>query len=101
MARSCLVERNKKRLKMFEKYKKKRQELKNAIYNKDMPLSDRITLVMKLAKIPRNSSRVRIRNRCNITGRPRGYYRRFGICRNLLRDFAGNGTVSGLIKASW
>lgn len=101
MARKSLMKRNEKRQKMYKKYEPKRQALKKAMKKQDLPLSEIMALVWKLAKLPRNSSKVRIRNRCSITGRPRGYYRRFGICRNLLRDFAGHGVVSGLVKSSW
>ena len=68
---------------------------------KDLPLEERFDLVVKLAKLPRNSAQNRVRNRCALTGRPRGYHRKMGISRNMLRELAAQGLLPGVIKASW
>ena len=80
---------------------KKRSALKDIIYSKDLPIEERFIAVQKLAKLPRNSSLVRVRRRCTVTGRPRGNYRFFGLCRNKLRELAAFGKLPGVIKASW
>ena len=89
MARKGLIEKEKRRQKLVEKYAEKRARLK-AEGN-----------WLALAKLPRNSSRVRLRNRCALTGRPRGYYRKFGLCRNMLRELAHRGELPGVTKSSW
>ena len=101
MAKSCMVNREIKRIRMVKKFAAKRAELKAAI--KDLSLSDEERTVAreKLNKMPRDASPVRVRNRCNITGRPHGYYRKFGLGRNKLREAAMRGDVPGLVKASW
>lgn len=101
MAKKSSIEKNNKRKRMNASLRKKRVELKAQIHNKELPLGERFGLVMKLAALPRNSARTRIRNRCELSGRPRGYYGKFKLSRNMLRDFAGKGLVPGLIKASW
>ncbi len=101
MAKSCMVNREIKRIRMVKKFAAKRAELKAAI--KDVSLSDEERTIAreKLNKMPRDASPVRVRNRCNITGRPHGYYRKFGLGRNKLREAAMRGDVPGLVKASW
>jgi small subunit ribosomal protein S14 len=96
-----MVNREVKRIRMVKKFAAKRAELKAAI--KDLSLSDEERTVAreKLNKMPRDASPVRVRNRCNITGRPHGYYRKFGLGRNKLREAAMRGDVPGLVKASW
>ncbi len=101
MAKKSSVEKNNKRKKMNDSLRNKRAILKEEIYNKSLSLNERIRCVMKLAALPRNSARTRIRNRCELTGRPRGYYRKFKLSRNMLRDLAGSGEIPGLVKASW
>lgn len=101
MAKSSSVERNQKRERLVKKYAKKRAELKAIIYNKDASLEDRFGASLKLAELPRNSSKIRVRNRCNLTGRPRGYFRKFGISRIALRDLASHGELPGVTKSSW
>lgn len=101
MAKVSSIQRNNKRKAMFLSLKDKRASLKQSIYTKSLSLEDRFNLVVKLAKMPRNSSKIRLRNRCEITGRPRGFYRKMGLSRNLLRDFASKGLLPGLVKASW
>ncbi len=101
MAKSCMVNREIKRIRLVKKFAAKRAELKAAI--KDVSLSDEERTIAreKLNKMPRDASPIRVRNRCNITGRPHGYYRKFGLGRNKLREAAMRGDVPGLVKASW
>lgn len=101
MAKKSSVEKNNKRKKMNSTLRGKRSVLKEEIYNKALSLNERMRAVMKLAALPRNSARTRIRNRCELTGRPRGYYRKFKLSRNMLRELAGSGEIPGLVKASW
>lgn len=101
MAKSCMVNREIKRLRLVKKYAAKRTELKAMIIDASLSESDRAAAREKLNKMPRDASPVRVRNRCNITGRPHGYYRKFGLGRNKLREAAMRGDVPGLVKASW
>ena len=101
MAKVSMIARENKRIKMVQKYAKKREELKKVI--SDMNLSDekRYEARLKLQKLPRDASPVRLQRRCQITGRPHAVYRRFGLSRNKLRELAMNGDVPGLVKSSW
>ena len=101
MAKVSSIQRNLKRIKLAKKFFKKRESLKKIIKNKKLPLEERFAAQLKLAKIPRNSSKVRIRNRCEITGRPRGVYRKLKISRIALRDLASKGKIPGMTKSSW
>ena len=101
MAKTSSIQRNLKRIKLVEKFKKKREELKKIIKNKKLPLDERFTAQLKLAKLPRNSAKTRIRNRCEITGRPHGVYRKLKISRIALRDLASHGKIPGMTKSSW
>lgn len=101
MAKVSSIQRNLKRVRKASSLSKKRAALKSSIYDKKLPLEERFALVMKLASLSRNSASTRIRNRCELTGRPRGYFRKFKLCRNMLRELAGNGMLPGLIKSSW
>ena len=101
MAKTSAIQRNLKRIKLTKKFLKKRAELKKIIKNKKLPLEERFAAQLKLAKIPRNSSRTRIRNRCEITGRPHGVYRKLKISRIALRDLASKGKIPGMTKSSW
>ena len=101
MAKTSMIQRNLKRIKLVKKFLKKRESLKKIIKNKKLPLEERFAAQLKLAKIPRNSSKVRIRNRCEITGRPHGVYRKLRISRIALRDLASNGKIPGMTKSSW
>ena len=101
MAKTSSIQRNLKRIKLVKKFLKKRESLKKLIKNKKLPLDERFAAQLKLAKIPRNSSKVRIRNRCEITGRPRGVYRKLKISRIALRDLASKGKIPGMTKSSW
>jgi small subunit ribosomal protein S14 len=101
MAKTSMVEREKKRAKLVKKFAAKRAEIKAQMKNPDLGMEELTALVVKLQKLPRDSSPVRKRNRCNLTGRPHGYYRKFGLGRNKLREAAMRGDVPGLRKASW
>jgi small subunit ribosomal protein S14 len=101
MAKVSMVQRELKRTKLVNKYSKKRAELKAIIINPESSFEEQQAAVMALQKLPRDSSPVRQRNRCGVTGRPRGFYRRFGLGRNKLREAAMRGDVPGLRKASW
>ena len=101
MAKKSAVQKNLKRIKMANRYEKKREKLKKIIMNKKLELSERFAAQLKLDKLPKNSSKVRIRNRCGISGRPHGYYRKLKISRIALRDMASAGKIPGIIKSSW
>ena len=101
MAKSGMVERNNKRARLIKGQAVKRAQLKTIANDRDLPLEDRFGAVLKLAELPRNSSKVRFRNRCLLTGRPRGYYRKFKISRICLRQLANFGQLPGVTKASW
>ena len=101
MAKTSMIQRNLKRIKLVKKFLKKRENLKKIIKNKKLPLEERFAAQLKLAKIPRNSSKARIRNRCEITGRPHGVYRKLRISRIALRDLASKGKIPGMTKSSW
>ena len=101
MAKTSSIQRNLKRIRLVKKFLKKRENLKKIIKNKKLPLEERFAAQLKLAKIPRNSAKVRIRNRCEITGRPRGVYRKLKISRIALRDLASEGKIPGMTKSSW
>jgi len=101
MAKTSAIQRNLKRIRLVKKFLKKRENLKKIIRNKKLPLEERFAAQLKLAKIPRNSSKVRIRNRCEITGRPHGVYRKLKISRIALRDLASKGKIPGMTKSSW
>ena len=101
MAKTSSIQRNLKRIKLAKKFLKKRENLKKIIKNKKLPLEERFAAQLKLAKIPRNSARTRIRYRCEITGRPHGVYRKLKISRIALRDLASKGKIPGMTKSSW
>ena len=101
MAKKSAIQKNLKRMKMVNRVEKKRMKLKKIIMNKKLELAERFAAQLKLDKLPKNSSRVRIRNRCGISGRPHGYYRKLKISRIALRDMASAGKIPGIIKSSW
>ena len=101
MAKKSAVERNKKRERLTAKFAAKRAELKEIIANEDLPLEERFKARLKLAELPRNSAENRVRNRCEVTGRPRGYYRKMRMSRIALRQLGSLGKVPGLVKSSW
>ena len=101
MARTSVIEREKKRAKIVAKFAAKRQRLKAIVDDRNAPDDERWQAQLQLQKLPRNASPVRLRQRCGQTGRPRGVYRKFGLGRNKLREAAMRGDVPGLVKASW
>ena len=101
MAKKSAIQKNLKRMKMVNRFEKKRMKLKKIIMNKKLELAERFAAQLKLDKLPKNSSKVRIRNRCGISGRPHGYYRKLKISRIALRDMASSGKIPGIIKSSW
>jgi small subunit ribosomal protein S14 len=101
MAKKSSIEKNKKRERLAKQYAAKRARLKAIADNDQLPMEERFTARLKLAELPRNSSRVRIRNRCELSGRPRGVYRKFKLSRIALRDLASTGQIPGMVKASW
>ncbi len=101
MAKNSMVERELKRTRLVAKYADKRRELKAIINSGDSSYEERMAAVEQLQKLPRDSSPVRRQNRCRITGRPHGVYRKFGLCRNKIREAAMRGDIPGLVKASW
>ena len=101
MAKGSMVQREKKRTETVAKFAVKRAALKAVISNVEASDEDRWEAIQKLQQLPRDASPVRQRNRCRITGRPHGVYRKFGLCRNKLREAAMRGEVPGLVKASW
>ena len=101
MAKTSAIQRNLKRIRLAKRFLKKRESLKKIIKNKKLPLEERFRAQLKLAKMPRNSARIRIRNRCEITGRPHGVYRKLRISRIALRELALSGKIPGMTKSSW
>ena len=101
MAKKSSINRNKKRIKMNLKFANKRKKLKSIVMDKKLTLEERFNAQMKLSKLPRNSSKTRIRNRCEITGRPHGVYRKLRISRIALRELASQGKIPGMTKSSW
>ena len=101
MAKKSAIEKNEKRRRMVAKYAARRAKLKAAAMDEDRPLEERFQARLKLAALPRNSAPNRIRNRCEVTGRPRGYYRKMKMSRIALRELGSLGMVPGLVKSSW
>lgn len=101
MAKLALVNRDKKRRETVKKFAAKRKALMEIVNNQSVSLEDRYEARLKLQKLPRDASPVRLRNRCALTGRPRGVFRKFGLARGKLRDIAMRGEIPGVIKASW
>lgn len=101
MAKTSAVYRNLKRAKMAKKFASRRNKLKEIVMDKTISPEERFQATLKLAELPRNSAANRYRNRCRLTGRSRGYYRKFGVARIELRDKAGTGEIPGLVKSSW
>ena len=101
MAKISAIQKNLKRIKLTEKYLKKRAALKKIIKDKKLPLSERFNAQLKLNKLPKNSAKIRVVNRCEITGRPHGVYRKLKISRIALRDLASKGKIPGMTKSSW
>ncbi len=101
MAKTSVINRNEKRRKTVKKFEAKRNALLAIINDFKQPEDERMAARMQLQRLPRNASPTRVRNRCKLTGRPRGVYRKFGLGRNKLRDIAMRGEVPGMTKASW
>ena len=101
MAKTSSVEKNNRRRKLTARYAAKRKALKAIVMDQKKPIEERFRAQLKLAALPRNSAKVRIRNRCEITGRPRAYYRKLKMSRIALRDLGSSGAVPGLVKSSW
>ena len=101
MATRISIEKNKTRRKLTARYAAKRAVLKKLIMDRDTPAEERFRAVVKLAELPRNGAKIRIRNRCEVTGRPRAYYRKLGMSRVALRQLGNSGVIPGLVKSSW
>ena len=101
MAKTSAIQKNLKRMKMVKKYANKRAALKKIIKNKKLELSERFAAQLKLNKLPKNSAKIRIRNRCEISGRPHGVYRKLKISRIALRKLGLEGKIPGMVKSSW
>ena len=101
MAKSSSIQKNKSRHKLIEKFSEKRKLLKSKVMDKSLSLEDRIKFQNKLNELPRNSSSIRHRNRCELTGRSRGVYRKFGLSRIKIRELSMTGNLPGVVKSSW
>ena len=101
MAKKAMVERDRKRRRLAEKFAAKRERLKAIIQDENAPADEKFEAVLKLAEIPRNASPTRHRNRCEVTGRPRGFYRKLKMSRIALRQLGSDGKIPGLVKSSW
>ncbi|UJQ95276.1 30S ribosomal protein S14 [Mariluticola halotolerans] len=101
MAKTSSIEKNKQRRALTKRYAAKRATLKAVVKNQELSLEDRFNASMKLAELPRNSSKTRIRNRCEVSGRPRGFYRKLKMSRIALRELGNMGQIPGLVKSSW
>ncbi|AMM83899.1 MULTISPECIES: 30S ribosomal protein S14 [Martelella] len=101
MAKVSAVEKNKRRRKTVARDAEKRAALKAIIKNQELPIEERFRASLKLAEMPRDGSKTRIRNRCEVSGRPRAYYRKLGMSRIALRDLGNTGKVPGVVKSSW
>ena len=101
MAKLSAIQRNLKRIKLEKKFKQKRKKFKDIVNNRKLPLEERFQAQLKLAKLPKNSSKIRIRNRCKLTGRTRGVYRKFGLSRIKIRELSMTGALPGVVKSSW
>ena len=101
MAKKSAIQKNLKRIKLAKKFEKKRAALKRIINNRKLELSERFDAQLKLNKLPKNSAKIRVRNRCEVSGRPHGVYRKLKISRIALRDMASAGKIPGITKSSW
>ena len=101
MAKTSMIERNKKRQSLAKKFGSRRATLKARAKDESLPMEERYQARLKLAELPRNSSPNRVRNRCEVSGRPRGYYRKLRMSRIALRELSSNGLVPGMVKSSW
>ncbi|MEC8116046.1 MAG: 30S ribosomal protein S14 [Pseudomonadota bacterium] len=101
MAKKSAIQKDKNRRKLVAQHAAKRARLKAIADNRDLPMEERFQARLKLAEMPRNGTKIRIRNRCEVTGRPRAFYRKFKMSRIALRDLGSTGQVPGLVKSSW
>ncbi|MBN2907639.1 MAG: 30S ribosomal protein S14 [Rhodobacteraceae bacterium] len=101
MAKKAMLERELKRQRLVKQYAAKRAALKEIANNEDLPMEERFTARLKLAKLPRNSSATRLHNRCQLTGRPHAYYRKLKVSRIMLRELGSKGQIPGMVKSSW
>ncbi len=101
MAKTSSIEKNKRRMRLAKRYAGRRSKLREIARDKNVSMEERFAATLKLAELPRNSAKVRIRNRCEITGRPRAYYRKLKMSRIALRDLGSKGVIPGLVKSSW
>lgn len=101
MAKTSMIQRQLKRERLVAKHATKRAELKEIARNLDLPMEERFKAVLKLAKLPRDSSATRLHSRCQVSGRPKAYYRKFRMSRIALRDLASKGEIPGMVKSSW
>jgi small subunit ribosomal protein S14 len=101
MAKTSAIERNKRRRRMVKQFAAKRAKLKAVTQDQKVSMEERFAAQMKLSELPRNSSKTRIRNRCELTGRPRAFYRKFRLSRIAIRELASNGQIPGMTKSSW
>ena len=101
MAKTSSINRNDKRRKLSKQFDARRKKLKAIVMKKDTPMEDRFSAALKLAELPRNSAKSRIRNRCELTGRPRSFYRKVKLSRIALREMANQGLIPGMVKSSW
>ena len=101
MAKQSSIQKNLNRRNIVKKFNKKRQSLKKQVMKKDLSIEERFKLQSKLNELPRNSSKIRVRNRCKLTGRTRGVYRKFGLSRIKIRELSMSGALPGVVKSSW
>ena len=101
MAKKSSIEKNNRRQRLAKKYSGKRSRLKEVTRDKALPMEERFAAALKLAQLPRNSSRTRVRNRCEMSGRPRAFYRKLKLSRIALRELGSKGMIPGLVKSSW
>src|ERR1700724_1990699 len=101
MAKKSSIEKNNRRRRLAKKYSRRRARLKEITRDKSLAMEERFAAALKLAQVPRNSSKTRIRNRCEVTGRPRGFYRKLKMSRIAMRELGSKGLIPGLVKSSW
>ena len=101
MAKTSSIEKNKRRMRLSKQYSGRRARLKKIAMDKNVSMEERFQATLKLAELPRNSAKIRVRNRCEVTGRPRAYYRKLKMSRIALRELGSKGVIPGLVKSSW
>jgi small subunit ribosomal protein S14 len=101
MAKKSMIEKNERRRRLAKRYAARRARLRAIVHDRKLPIEDRFAATLKLAKVPRNAAKNRIRNRCELTGRPRGTYRKLKLSRIALRELGSQGLIPGLVKSSW